>query len=184
MYRKHGNFKRVINAIKLLIEEKKKRGLSVPLVNLQFIVMRHNEHELPLIRQLASELGVDELSIKAVSIMDVFANEDIKKYLPTDLRYAKYTMDKEKVKTKLAVRNMCDFLWEETTINWDGSVVPCCNDAHAQHIFGNILHEDFDRIWNNQKYVAFRKQVLTNKGVIPLCKNCTGSNKAEKVMSY
>lgn len=179
-YRKSGNFAKVIEAMKTLVEEKKRLGSKTPYIKLQFIIMRHNEHEIEKVKKLAKDIGVDNLFFKTVGTMDSAVYESVEKYLPINKRFRRYDIEQGKIKTR-DMRNSCDYLWEETTINVDGSVVPCCRDAHSSYIFGNVFKQPFKDIWNNEKYTAFRKQVLQNKKIIGLCKQCPGSKEEFKI---
>ena len=139
--------------------------------------MKHNEHEINKIKFLAKKIGIDELVFKTVGIMDYFSKKDIKKYIPTNKKYSRYEIQEEGVKSKVKVKNWCDFIWEEIVINWDGTVVPCCFDMNNLFVFGNAFKSPIKEIWNNQKYTNFRKMILKNKKEIPLCKDCPGTNK-------
>jgi radical SAM protein with 4Fe4S-binding SPASM domain len=176
-YRKNGNFNKIINSIQFLIREKKRLDKKFPYIKLQFIIMKHNEHELNKIKVLAKKIGVDELVFKTVGIMNYFSKEDIKKYLPTNKKYSRYEVQKENVRLKVKVKNWCDFIWEEIVINWEGSVVPCCFDMNNNFVFGNAFKNSIKEIWNNPKYTNFRKKILSNKKEINLCKDCPGTNK-------
>jgi radical SAM protein with 4Fe4S-binding SPASM domain len=109
--------------------------------------------------------------------MDYFSKEDIKKYLPENKKYSRYFVDSNKVISKTEVKNQCDFLWDEIVVNWDGSIVPCCFDMNNLFVFGNAFKEKIKNIWNNKKYISFRRRILTNKKSIPLCRDCPGTNK-------
>ncbi len=176
-YRKKGNFNEIIDSIQFLVKEKKRLNKKTPHIKLQFIIMKHNEHEINKIKFLAKKIRVDELVFKTVGIMDYFSDEDIKKYLPTKKKYSRYEIKKEAVKSKVEVENRCDFIWEEIVINWEGSVVPCCFDMNNFFVFGNAFKSPIKEIWNNQKYTNFRKMILNHKRGIPLCKDCPGTNK-------
>lgn len=181
-YRKGGSFKKAIAAIKLLLAERKKRGKNTPKINLQFIIMKHNEHEVEKVKKLAKELGVDNLVLKSVGIMDVFdKTDDVKKYLPSIRKYSRYDLKKGKLIHKARERNMCDLMYEESVVNWDGSITACCHALEGIPNFGNAFKESFKNIWNSKKYRAFRKQILKDKKTIPLCKDCPGSNKFSSV---
>ncbi len=176
-YRKNGNFSDVINSIQFLVREKKRLNKKIPYIKLQFIIMKHNEHEIDKIKFLAQKIGVDELAFKTVGIMNYFSKEDIRKYLPRNKKYSRYEIQKEGVKPKVKVKNQCDFIWEEIVINWDGSVVPCCFDMNNLFVFGNVFQNPIKEIWKGQKYTDFRKMILNHKNEIPLCKDCPGTNK-------
>lgn len=179
-YRKKGNFNKVIEAMRTLVAEKKRLKSKTPMIKVQFIIMRHNEHEVKKAVKLAEEIGADSIFFKTVGMMDVSIYEPIKEYLPQNKEFRRYWFEHGRIKSSKP-RNFCDYLWDETTINVDGSVVPCCRDSHNSYVFGNIFNEPFKKIWNNKKYVAFRKQVLRNRGEIPLCRYCQGNKKEFKI---
>jgi radical SAM protein with 4Fe4S-binding SPASM domain len=69
--------------------------------------------------------------------------------------------------------NHCWKLWHSSVITWDGLVVPCCFDKDATHQLGDIKQGTFSEIWNNEKYMNFRKSVLKSRSEIDICTNCT-----------
>lgn len=168
-YRKSGSFKKVLEAIKEIEKHKKIHDSEFPKIKLQFIIMKHNQHEMKKIIKIAKELEVNTLFFKSVGIMDLKVKEDIKKYLPSNKKFLRQSFER--------IENKCDYLWEEMTINVDGSVVPCCRDSNNKYVFGNIFKEDFQEIWNNKKYQDFRKKIIKNKKQIPICRFCSGTKK-------
>ena len=176
-YRVDGDLGKILDGIKLLTEAKKAKKSRTPYVNLQFILMSHNEHEIKNIRSIANELEVNALTFKSVGVMDVELKEDIKKYLPNNPNMGRYIIRNNKIKRRLTQRNMCDTMYDETTIAWNGEILPCCNDSHAGYSFGNILKENLWNIWRNDKYSKFRCVILTDKSSIPMCKDCPGNTK-------
>jgi len=72
------------------------------------------------------------------------------------------------------IKNWCKRLWLNTTINWEGSVTPCCFDKDSEYSFNNINDEEttFKNTWKNKGYMKFRKNVMTNRKSIPMCLNC------------
>jgi radical SAM protein with 4Fe4S-binding SPASM domain len=64
-------------------------------------------------------------------------------------------------------------MWSSSVFTWDGRVVPCCFDKDALHVLGTISETDFAKVWRNEKYMAFRKAVLTGRNQIEICKNCS-----------
>lgn len=179
-YRKKGSFSKVLDAMKKLVLEKRKLRSKTPVIKMQFIVMKHNEHEVEKAIKLAKDIGVDEIFFKTVGMMDTAVYEPIEKYLPENKSFRRYKVEEGKIKSG-KINNFCDYVWDETTINVDGSVVPCCRDAHNSYVFGNVFEQPFKSIWNNNKYIDFRKQVLRDKTKIGLCKYCTGTKKEFKV---
>jgi radical SAM protein with 4Fe4S-binding SPASM domain len=64
-------------------------------------------------------------------------------------------------------------MWRGCVITWDGLVVPCCFDKDAVHRLGDLKKETFREIWQGSQYAAFRRQILTARDQIDICRNCT-----------
>ena len=177
-YRKNGNFNKVVSVLKKAVALKEKLGTKYPEIKLQFIIMKHNEHEIEKIIKLAKEIGVDTLFFKTVGVMDPQLKKEINKYIPTNEKFRRYVyIEGEEMKPVKLRGRVCDYLWEEITVNVDGAVVPCCRDAHGKYVFGNLKQEKLSKIWNGERMVNFRKQVLSSKDKIDICRLCSGSNK-------
>ena len=181
-YRIGGDLEKVKQGVNYLINERKKQNKDNPKIIFQFIAMKQNEHERDLAEDLAKELQVDYFAIKTVGEMDVFLEADVKDYLPHNKDLARYIVKKNDLDRKLKSRNMCDTMYEETTIMWNGDVVPCCNDPRGKYKFGNAFESSFKQIWKNSKYTNFRKAILENKEAIPMCKDCPGNTKDAPVL--
>lgn len=176
-YRKNGDFNKVISVLKMAAGLKRSMGTKYPEIKLQFIIMKHNEHEIGKMIKLAKEVGADSLFFKTVGVMDPRLKKDIKKYMPANPRFRRYVDLGDELKAVPLAGRVCDYLWEEITVNADGSVVSCCRDAQGKYVFGNLKKENLSKIWNNQKLVNFRREVLRNKDKIEICRLCSGSNR-------
>ena len=175
-YRKKGDFNEVIRNLKQIVQLKKESKSKLPYIELQFIVMRQNEHEIEKMKELAKKIGVDKLTLKSVLLDKAthLSNEEKTKYLPTNLQYSRYA-DKERLSKKNKINiTHCSRVWFSSLVLWDGSVVPCCYDFDGSHTFGNVFKERFIDIWNNEKYKSFRKQVLKDKTTYKICESCPG----------
>lgn len=62
-YRVGGDFQKVIQNIKILVDRKRKLGKKTPFICWQFLVMRHNEHEVEIAKKLSQDLRVDSITI-------------------------------------------------------------------------------------------------------------------------
>ncbi|MFO0659702.1 MAG: SPASM domain-containing protein [Polyangiaceae bacterium] len=169
-FRRDGDFSKVANAVAWICEEKRKRGLKKPRIDLQFIVMRHNEHEIPEIRRLANEWGVDQLRIKTVNAGD----DESRHLIPTKRLYSRYNEDNV---TPSAWHPFCTMPWDHTVVNVDGSVTPCCYlrpDMGEQYIMGNIFETPFQEIWRGDRYQRLRASMLDDRSKMPVCATCRG----------
>ena len=73
---------------------------------------------------------------------------------------------------------ICRIPWENLSISWDGSVIPCPLDYNATFIAGNVKERSLQDIWNGEGYREFRRAHLTgNFSEIeenhPLCGKCS-----------
>ena len=57
IYRQAGKFNRVIKGIEYFVKSRNKLNKKFPRIILQFIVMKHNEHEMKDIKELGKKLG-------------------------------------------------------------------------------------------------------------------------------
>lgn len=169
-YRIKGNVDKVIKALRRFMEIKKERGAKTPLIALQFLVMKHNEHQLPAIRKLARDLGVDRLLVKNIEVRNL---NEARTWLPTDRRYRRYELNETSFEVKNNQKKSCPRPWLSTLINWDGSVVPCCFDKNAEYEMGNInANSSFEEIWKNEKFTDFRERLNRDRKSIDICRNC------------
>jgi radical SAM protein with 4Fe4S-binding SPASM domain len=173
VYRVGSDLEKIKINIKALAAEKKKHNGTVPKIVLGFIVMKHNEKELPALDSFARELGVDEVQVISPCVRTM---DQAQQFLPEDRKYWFYDENKLKqgILAPRIVAQKCPWIYFSTTILWNGDVVPCCRDAQGEMVMGNIFETNLDQIWNNSKYQAFRRQVLTPKGKPSLCRLCSG----------
>jgi radical SAM protein with 4Fe4S-binding SPASM domain len=178
-YRIGGDFKRVVENIKALISRRRLLNKNNPFIEIQFIIMKHNEHELKDIKRLCADLKVDALLLeKARPDMreelfnsDARSIEKFREWLPTNSKYSVFDYN---TKDRKARPQNCSYLWTTAVINWDGSVVPCCSIYDEQYDFGNILEQGLRGIWNGDKYRAARMLMGRgkNNGIETACLNC------------
>jgi radical SAM protein with 4Fe4S-binding SPASM domain len=169
-YRIRGTLDKVIYGTKELMRMRRELKSRTPNVAIQFLVMKHNEHEIPAIRNLAAEIGVDRLLIKNIEVHNV---AEAAEWLPDNKSYRRYNFDGENLIVKGAEKKSCTRPWLSTLINWDGDVVPCCFDKNGNYPMGNIHGEgDANSIWKGASFTKFRKQLLENRKSIDICRNC------------
>jgi len=170
-YRKNGNFETVIDGIKILVDWKKKLKSKKPYLILQFLVLKTNEDKIDEVKQLARDLGVDELQLKTAQFYEY---ENGNPLMPENSKYSRYFKNKEeKYFLKKKIKNHCYRQWESLVITWDGKIVPCCFDKDAKYILGDLNKNAFHEIWKGNEYKLFRKRILKNRKSIDICCNCS-----------
>ncbi len=174
-YRVNGNIDKVIEGTKNIVKQKRKLNSSTPHIIFQFLVTSYNEHQIEDAKQMAKDLGVDEIKFKTIQVYDYKNGNAL---LPTNEYFSRYTKQKDgtyRLKNKLL--NHCWRMWSSAVITWNGTVVPCCFDKDAKHQLGNLSAQSFETIWKGKSYQVFRKQILTDRKQIDICKNCTEGSK-------
>jgi len=162
-----GDFNNVISKITYLVKRKKEKNSLHPFINLQFIILKDNDREIDEMKRLAKEMGVDKLSFKKVIGLTKETTHNLESENPD----FKFRIEEENKKC-----NFCSLPWEECVISANGEVSVCAIDIFNEELMGNVFHESFRQIWNNQKYRAFRKRVKENISSIKICNYCSKRN--------
>lgn len=174
-YRVGGDFHKVIRNISAISKEKLKSGSKYPVIEMQFLVMRHNEDQVHKMKSLSKELGVDRLKIGAVVVN--MENPDDREWLPANESLSRY-LYKDKKDKIFSRRNKCEWLWRSSVINWDGTVSPCCIFEGEKSEIGSLNGKKFSDVWNNDSYVCSRKIFTDNSQKIgrqkTICTFCMG----------
>ena len=159
-YRKRGNYDRVIENIRRVNHFKQMLGSELPLLSWQFIAFGHNEHEIPVARALAAELGmqfyvklnwdpdfspiVDEEAVRTASWAGVASRTEFLEKFGTDY-----------------LGDMCMQLWKHPQINWDGKVLGCCRNFWGD-FGGNAFRDGLIPSLNHEK-MSYAREMLEGK---------------------
>ncbi len=174
-YRIGGQLSKVIEAVKLIVEEKNKQKKSLPSIYLQFIITKHNEHQIEAVRDLAKELKVDHLIFKRICDLNGFPSDlsVLEKFLPSNPAYRAYKVEEGAIRwnTGKFDINFCPMAWNYPAVNWDGSLFPCCFDYGTLDM-GNVFEDSFKKVWNNRSFLRLRREISAGKKDLPVCGNC------------
>ncbi|MEM2174866.1 MAG: radical SAM/SPASM domain-containing protein [Candidatus Micrarchaeia archaeon] len=153
-YRRKGNFELVFNNLKFLVEVKRRLNLKKPHIHWQFLVFKHNEHEIEIAKKMAQDIGDITIGFTAP-----FCSID---WVSTIEEYNRYIVKDNEVTFK-PVEKSCNWLWDGITINANGSVSPCCSVEDEKDDFCNFFNKPFFLVWNNKKYIISRLYVRNKK---------------------
>ncbi|MCE5345249.1 MAG: SPASM domain-containing protein [Bacteroidales bacterium] len=174
-YRVNGNIDTVINGIKNVTDAKKRYKSSIN-IEIQFVVSKLNEHQIPEARDLAHRLKASFI----LKSMQIINPGDIGTWLPSEKRFSRYKIKNGGYVIKNSLPDRCARLWFNPVITWDGKVVPCCFDKDAEFVMGDLNQDSFRDIWNGPKYRSFRKSILLGRHMIDICRNCTSGLRGVK----
>jgi radical SAM protein with 4Fe4S-binding SPASM domain len=157
IYRIGGKLSRVRDNIRRLIEAADVNRSRLEIV-LQFIVFKHNEHELSELYEWALELGVHKLCVK---ISGSAARYD--EFRPADEAFVAINQTGPE-------GPLCNWVYRTLVVNCDGEVMPCCWAGHdANYSMGNVFRTSVADIWNSEKYSTLRSAVGSRKNLWSLC---------------
>ena len=169
-FRIGGDFDQVTETIRDVMEIKRAKRVRAPEVILQCIITRWTENELDQVRTLGNSLGVDRVFLKTLFLNQEIGMEVGQKFLPHREKLSRYTFSSSDPKSKRKPQK-CRALWEDLTINWDGSVAPCCYDAHGDYILGRLPEDGLWGVINSEATREFRTR-LTEGPLNRICENC------------
>ena len=170
-YRIGGSLEKVLRGTRNVIAAKKLQGARKPHVVFQFLVVGPNEHQIPEVRNIARELGVDQVVFKTAQI---YGFENGSPLIPQQDRYSRYRRnDDGTYAVKGKVEDHCWKMWHSCVVTWDGKVVPCCFDKDAHFVLGDLNEKTFEEIWKGESYQRFRRSLLASRADIEMCRNCT-----------
>lgn len=174
-YRVHGSLEKVLEGTRNIVNWKRKLKAKTPHLIFQFLVVKPNEHQIDDAKQLAKDIGVDEIKFKTAQVYDYKKGNPL---IPQNEYYSRYKKQKDgtyRIKNELL--NQCWRMWSSAVITWDGSVVPCCFDKDAKHQLGSIAFQSFNSVWKSKDYNNFRELIFKDRNSIDICQNCTEGSK-------
>jgi len=190
-YRKGGELSRVVQNIQSIVQAKRRLKRHSPVIEFQFLVFAHNEHEVPHVEEFGKKLGVDCVrlakpyvnresdEVKLPQNPDYVRSEYLKKGIPLSVH--------ADIFNPLADRNLCVSLfqpplqcfwpWRALVINWNGEVDPCCGKNYFGS-FGNVFQKPLHEIWNNSLFQYARgwikARVRNDPSFRIVCRGCPG----------
>ena len=160
IYRKNGNFRKVLEHIKKINYFKLKYHSLFPILTWQFIPFSHNEHEILKAQKIAKTLNM-VFKIKPPHNQRLSGENTknlVKKICHLGADSEKNNKDKFDILTS---RMMCKLLWVQPQINYDGRLLGCCH--LYKESFGNVFKEGLISALNNKK-MTLARQLLSGKG--------------------
>ena len=168
LMRRGGNFDLVMDNLTQLSYLKSK-GVQRPHVCLQFIITRHNEGEIDLIKRFAAKLkfGIEFRSLSS----------DDENLMPLNPRFRR---NENFFNQKLKPVNFCAAPWKRMVISCEGKITMCPKSLNPGHfdmeksplLLGDTQKAGLDEIWNGKAYALLRKQMLEDKHAIGCPARC------------
>ena len=165
-YRRNGNFNLVRENVRRIQEAKQRLGSQTPKIVWQFLVFRHNEHEIEAAKSLYKEWGADEISIGGAEMPMEPHNVGFEpSTIPAFNIYHPEHPTQKAAEQQLTSDRSCTWLYGVFVLNPNGKVSPCCAVPSEKHDFGEYSEKsDFFATWNSEKFKRARKMFVPTGG--------------------
>jgi pyruvate-formate lyase-activating enzyme len=133
-YRVGGDLALCLENIRYLVDYRRRKNLSFPTIEWQFLVFDHNRHEVDAAREMASSLGVDAFLARPGFIPEQVSDN------PLDF-----------------VSSGCGDLYQTVNMQVDGGITPCCSLLDKKDDFGTISEASIREIRRNERFRLARQ---------------------------
>ncbi|MCK4415252.1 MAG: radical SAM protein [Candidatus Eisenbacteria sp.] len=181
VYRRGACFQSIVDGIAHLREARDAEASPMPTIELQLILMKHNEHQRQEMRLLARQLRVDRYTEKTLGMMGLSLSSPegerlARAFLPASDRDSRFSYGSERVvRMEPSRRFRCRSIHEVGVILSNGIMVPCCYDPHGLYPMGNALTEGIASVWRGRRFREFRRQVHRPSSRPLMCAACSES---------
>lgn len=156
-----------LDKCKAALQYLRKAKNGKPIIELQCLRLRSNEHEWAQFRRVYKELGAERLVFKTAQLYDYADGHPL---MPSEPRYSRYIKGKDGKYHRRKLGYGCFRVWSGCVITTSGEVLPCCYDKGHQFAYGNIMTKSLRELFANDKALAFRRAALQQTP--PICQEC------------
>jgi len=152
-YRRNGNLELLRENLLRIQRAKQRLGRTTPKLVWQFLVFRHNEHEIEQARALHTEWGADEFLVGGAEMpvephREGFEPSTIPAY---NIYHPDHPLQKEAAR-QMSGDRACGWLYGVFVLNPNGKVSPCCAVPSEKLDFGEYQKGGFFNVWNNETF--------------------------------
>ena len=172
MYRVGAKLAPVLTGVRQLVNMKRQRNQEFPLLRMSYIVMKHNQHEVPQLRSFAAENGFDLVTLRGLFTRFTESGESPHRDLVPDLeQYQAYQYrNGRRIKRHDFV---CTHAFCFPAVFTDGTVVACNKDFNADYAYGRMGNGvSFADVWFGQRATATRKVIRDTRETLSSCAHC------------
>jgi MoaA/NifB/PqqE/SkfB family radical SAM enzyme len=164
-YRVRGEFDLVSRNMMRIQEAKTRLGLTTPEVVWQFLVFKHNEHEIGRAQAEYREWGADRLDVFGAEMPE---KEYAEGFEPSTIpAYNQYHPDHPQqleMKRYKKSGKSCSWLYGVLVLNPNGKVSSCCSVVNQGDDFGEYSRSDgLFKAWNSKRFQRARALFTSRK---------------------
>jgi radical SAM protein with 4Fe4S-binding SPASM domain len=170
VFRAGARLKPLLDGVRALADWKARTGSPRPILHCRFMAMKHNEHEIPRLRQFAFDAGFDMVTVRSLLIID--CDEAVQRAMMPDSDSLRAYGYRESGRVRRE-----DFICQHPTsfpsVFADGTVVSCEQDFNASQPYGSMASgARFKDIWNSRQADRVRDVILHDRDQFTFCRNC------------
>ncbi|MFA6537250.1 MAG: radical SAM protein [Patescibacteria group bacterium] len=172
-YRRNGDIAKVFAGLKKIQELKKEQGSFFPIIHWGYLINNKNKAEVLLSRDYAKKLKVEIFEAFNMCLFttlgDKYNQGHYQEFLSEVVAEEKCNFRTDK--------NHCPYLWNELSINPNGTFYPCCIMYEDKDVFGQFNDDrTIQQIVNSEIFIEsrnlFRQKDYKSKIATP-CQRCT-----------
>lgn len=171
-YRVGAQLEPILDGVRKLAALRKKRGARYPVLQMRYLVMKHNEHEVGLLEPFAREHGFELLTLRSLGIFDIKDADSVQgNFVPENelLRAYSYEGGRRHRRDDF----ICTMPFWFPGVFAGGEIVSCDQDHSAKHIFGKLDGKNsFRDIWFSKRAAEVRRMIRDNSRSAGFCNNC------------
>jgi MoaA/NifB/PqqE/SkfB family radical SAM enzyme len=157
-YRRNGDLALVRENLLRLQRAKQRLGRATPKLIWQFLVFRHNEHEVEEARAIHKDWGADEFTVCGAEMPMEPHNEGFERSsIPEYNIYHPDHLFQKEAERQMTSDRACAWLYGVFVLNPNGRVSPCCATPSEKLDFGEYHKGDFFNVWNNETFRRARR---------------------------
>ncbi|MBA3976209.1 MAG: hypothetical protein C0504_18535 [Candidatus Solibacter sp.] len=171
-YRIGAKLEPILDGVRKLAEMKRRRKAKYPVLQLRYIVMRHNEHEVDHIEQFARDNDFELLTLRSIGLHDIENVDAIQSnFVPLNEVLQPYQYKEGKRQHRPGF--ICTMPFWFPALHADGSVVSCEIDHNARHRFGVMDGKtNFREIWFSKRAAEVRRLIRDEHEKLSFCRAC------------
>lgn len=176
-YRVGAKVSSVLEGVRKLAALKREMGLHKPILNMRYIVMKHNQHELPRLDEFASRHGFELLTIRNMFLIETTCDHEAADQLTPDAEVWRTSGYTHGGNTPRGSFLCLEPFWFPTVLS-DGTVVLCEQDYNAELALGRVSeHVSFTSLWRSRRAAELRKIIRDDRERVSFCRKCPYVNR-------
>jgi len=172
MYRVGGRIEPILEGVSKLAAVKRDRGTDRPVLNMRYIVTKHNQHELDQLDDFVRQNGFELLTIRNLYTIESTTTAELRERMTPDDEIWAGCGHGQGGNTPRG-KFICQEPFWFPTVFADGTVVLCEQDYNAEFALGRISENvSFADLWYSERAAQLRKTIRDEMQDVRFCRKC------------